>query len=103
LKAEAGALCARVRDYEKRLRLLEEGERDLSRDRELLRQEQLTHQKNVRQFDEELVERRAALAAGAAGHGDLEQERERLAKWQEELTRRGQELQVEHQRIQHMH
>jgi hypothetical protein len=100
VREEAANLRARVCEYEQRLRLLEEGERDLSRDRELLCQEQVALQKDVRLFDEEFTTRRAALEAQLAkveqGRQEVEQEQARLARWQEELTRRNQELSVEH-------
>jgi pSer/pThr/pTyr-binding forkhead associated (FHA) protein len=66
LAAKASGLRQRVRDFQQRLQQLEQGERDLLRDRELLDKAQSALEARTRQAEVELSRGRAELAAEAA-------------------------------------
>jgi pSer/pThr/pTyr-binding forkhead associated (FHA) protein len=66
LNRKASGLRARVRDFERRLQELQQRERELNKDRELLDQERAAHQAKVREAEQTLAQRRAALEANEA-------------------------------------
>jgi chromosome segregation ATPase len=57
LGKKASALKDRVKDYEQRLRVLEEAERDLTRDREALQREQAAFREQVQKTEDDLAKR----------------------------------------------
>jgi hypothetical protein len=122
LSKKASALKVRVKDYDQRVRVLEQAERDLSRDRETLEQEQAAFREQVQKAEDELAARRkraeaeieakkqqfaaaavpddgsSAVDLGGAGNfmaaarQQLEQERQELQRHATELTRREADL-----------
>jgi pSer/pThr/pTyr-binding forkhead associated (FHA) protein len=108
LERRTAALNARLREYEKRCRILEQAEHDLSRDRESLRAETEAFQERVHRTEEELAKRHKEIqpecqarspapqepapAATAEEARRLELRRFELAAYARHLGRLGQRL-----------
>jgi chromosome segregation ATPase len=79
LKKQLSSLRARVSEYDRRSRVLEDAERDLARDREILQCERNNFREQVEQTEQELAaKRRAADEAIEAQRQQLQEEAQQL-------------------------
>ena len=80
LHQKASGLRRRYRDFEMRIRQLEEGERDLSKDRETFDQERKDHLARMKEAEQQLERRQQK------GHADLETRRQQVLDQEKAMT-----------------